>query len=60
VTVRYRVGEEGDLHMLRVAYLSPDAELLAGVMCCSPSRGGLVVRFEPVRLGPPDARLHEQ
>lgn len=59
VTVRYRVGDEGDLRMLRVAYLPPDAELLAGVMCCSPSRGGLLVRFEPVRLGPPDARLHE-
>ena len=59
VTVRYRVGRDDDLRMLRVAYLPPDAELVAGVMCCSPSRGGLLVRFEPVRLGPPDARLHE-
>jgi regulation of enolase protein 1 (concanavalin A-like superfamily) len=58
VTLRYRVDDEGRLHMLRVAYLSPDAEILAGPMCCSPSRGGLVVRFEPVRLGPPDSQLH--
>jgi regulation of enolase protein 1 (concanavalin A-like superfamily) len=59
VTVRYRAGRDGDFRMLRVAYLPPDAMLAAGVMCCSPSRGGLLVRFEPVRLGPPDARLHE-
>ena len=59
VTMRYRVGRDGDLRMLRVANLPPDAELVAGVMCCSPTRGGLRVRFEPVRLGPPDARLHQ-
>jgi regulation of enolase protein 1 (concanavalin A-like superfamily) len=59
VTLRYRVGRNGDFRMLRVAFLPPAAELVAGVMCCSPSRGGLLVRFEPVRLGPPDARLHE-
>ncbi len=58
VTVRYRVGGDGDFNMLRVAYLPPNAKLVAGVTCCSPSRGGLRVRFEPVRLGPPDARLH--
>jgi hypothetical protein len=60
LTLRYRVGEEGSLRLLRVAYLPPEAELLAGLMCCSPSRGGLLVRFEPVRLGPPDARLHDE
>jgi uncharacterized protein len=53
VTVRYRVGEDASLSMLRVAYWPPATELLAGVMCCSPSRGGLVVRFEPIRVGPP-------
>jgi regulation of enolase protein 1 (concanavalin A-like superfamily) len=60
VTVRYRVGDEPDWRLLRVAYLPPDAELLAGPMCCSPSREGLSVRFEPVRVGPPDAQLHEE
>jgi hypothetical protein len=57
VTIRYRVGATG-FRLLRVAYMPPEAELLAGPMCCSPSRGGLVVRFEPVRVGPPDVQLH--
>jgi regulation of enolase protein 1 (concanavalin A-like superfamily) len=60
VTLRYRVGGEGRLRLLRVAYLPPEAELLVGPMCCSPSRGGLVIRFEPVRLGPPDGHLHDE
>lgn len=59
VAVRYRVGEEPDWRLLRVAYLPPEAELLAGPMCCSPKRAGLSVRFEPLRMGPPDAQLHE-
>jgi regulation of enolase protein 1 (concanavalin A-like superfamily) len=60
VTVRYRIGEEPGWHLLRVAYLPPQAELLAGPMACSPTREGLSVRFEPVRVGPPDAQLHEE
>jgi len=60
VTIRYRIGEEPGWRLLRVAYLPPEAELLAGPMCCSPSREGLSVRFEPVRVGPPDAQLHEE
>jgi regulation of enolase protein 1 (concanavalin A-like superfamily) len=59
VTVRYRISEEPRWHLLRVAYLPPEAELVAGPMCCSPTREGLSVRFEPVRVGPPDAALHE-
>ena len=59
VTVRYRVGDGGDWRLLRVAYFPPGADVLAGPMCCSPTRAGLSVRFEPVRVGPPDARLHE-
>jgi uncharacterized protein len=59
VTVRYRIGEEQHWHLLRVAYLPPQVELVAGPMCCSPTREGLSVRFEPVRVGPPDAQLHE-
>jgi regulation of enolase protein 1 (concanavalin A-like superfamily) len=60
VTVRYRLAEEAPWHLLRVAWLPPEARLLAGPMCCSPTRAGLSVRFEPVRLGPPDAQLHPQ
>ncbi len=59
VTVRYRVGDGGDWRLLRVAYFPPEADVLAGPMCCSPTRAGLSVRFGPVRVGPPDARLHE-
>jgi len=59
VTVRYRVGEAPTWNLLRAAYLPPDAELWGGPMCCSPTREGLSVRFEPVRVGPPDAGLHE-
>lgn len=58
VTIRYRIGAEEPFRLLRVAHMPPEAELLAGPMCCSPSRGGLVVRFEPVQVGPPDAQLH--
>lgn len=58
VTVRYRVGDEDGWQMLRLAYLPPKSGLRAGLMCCSPTRAGLVVSFDPVRLGPPDAALH--
>ncbi|RKY16298.1 MAG: DUF1349 domain-containing protein [Planctomycetota bacterium] len=60
VTVRYRIGEETGWRLLRVAYVPADAELRAGPMCCSPTRDGLSVRFEPVRVGPPDPQLHEE
>jgi hypothetical protein len=59
VTVRFRVGEESGWRLLRVAYMPADAELLAGPMCCSPTREGLSVSFEAVRVGPPDSGLHE-
>lgn len=58
VTIRYKVGD-GPFRLLRLAYLPPETEVVAGPMCCSPSRAGLVVRFDPVRLGPPDERLHD-
>ena len=60
VTVRYRVGDEDGWRFLRLAYFPPEAEVSAGPMCCSPTREGLSVRFEPVRVGPPDASLHEE
>ena len=60
VTVRYRETADERWRLLRLAYLPPEAKLLAGPMCCSPTRGGLSVRFGPVRMGPPDDRLHEE
>jgi uncharacterized protein len=59
VTIRYKVGD-GPFRLLRLAYLPPETEVVAGPMCCSPSRAGLVVRFDPVRVGLPDAALHEE
>ena len=59
VTVRYRIGADADWTLLRVAPMSPEARLLAGPMCCSPTRAGLSVRFDSVRMGPPDDRLHD-
>jgi regulation of enolase protein 1 (concanavalin A-like superfamily) len=59
VTVRSRLGETGEWQLMRVAYFPPDEQVVAGPMCCSPTRSGLLVRFEPVRVGPPDETLHE-
>ncbi len=60
VTVRCRIGDEPGWRLLRVAYLPPEAVVSAGPMCCSPTRAGLSVRFAPVRVGAPDATLHEE
>jgi regulation of enolase protein 1 (concanavalin A-like superfamily) len=60
VIIRYRLADEPHWRLLRVAYLRPAAELTAGPMCCSPTRAGLSVRFEPVRVGPPDEQLHSE
>ena len=46
----------------RMARLAPfaDGPARAGIMACSPERGGFRVRFEGVTIGPPIARaLHE-
>ena len=59
VTIRYRIGDEPGWRFLRVAYFPPDAVVRAGPMACSPTREGLSVRFSPVRVGSPDAKLHE-
>lgn len=59
VTVRYRVADEQAWRLLRVAYFPPGVAVLGGPMCCSPTREGLSVRFGPVRVGAPDAQLHE-
>ena len=60
VTIRYRIGDGAEWRFLRLAYLPPEAKVSAGPMCCSPSRAGLIVRFAPVRVGPPDVSLHEE
>jgi hypothetical protein len=57
VAFRYGIGDEPPEHLMRLAYLPPDLAVVAGPMCCSPTRSGLEVRFEPVRLGPSDAPI---
>ncbi|GAA0965343.1 hypothetical protein FFA01_22900 [Frigoribacterium faeni] len=57
LTVRARVDDE-PWRLVRVAPLDPDAEVAAGPMCCSPSRGDLTVRFTSWRTGPADEGLH--
>lgn len=55
VTIRYGIGDGSPRSLLRLAYYPADAEVVAGPYCCSPTRGGLRVRFQPVRFGSPDA-----
>ena len=57
VTFRYGIGDETPTRLMRLAYLPPDLDVVAGPMTCSPTREGLLVRFDPVRVGPPEAPL---
>ncbi|MBF5030544.1 MULTISPECIES: DUF1349 domain-containing protein [unclassified Micromonospora] len=59
LTVRARCADE-PWRLVRVAPLDPAAEASAGPYCCSPSRGGLLVRFTGWRRGPADAALHPE
>ena len=59
LTVRARAGGE-PWRLVRLAPLDPAAEALAGPFCCSPTRGGLVVRFTGWRHGPADRELHPE
>ncbi|WP_123665042.1 DUF1349 domain-containing protein [Actinocorallia herbida] len=58
LTVRARAAD-GPWRMVRLAHLAPDAAATAGPFCCSPSRGGLRVRFTRFVLGPADTGLHD-
>ena len=45
--------------LLRLGYFPP-GPVKAGVMCCSPERGGLAVEFQDIQLSPPsDKALHD-
>ena len=56
LTVRARSGAE-PWRLVRVAPLPP-GPLRVGLMCCAPTRAGLVVRFTDLRLVAGDASLH--
>ncbi|MEH0844279.1 DUF1349 domain-containing protein [Micromonospora sp. CPCC 205711] len=59
LTVRARVDGE-PWRLVRLAPLAPGADALAGPFCCSPTRGGLTVRFTGWRRGPADEALHPE
>ncbi|MCK1136182.1 DUF1349 domain-containing protein, partial [Klebsiella pneumoniae] len=45
--------------LLRLGYFPP-ARVKAGVMCCSPGRGGLGFAFQDIQFPPPlDKALHD-
>lgn len=54
VTIQHRFGEQATWRTLRMAYFAPEVELSAGLMCCSPTGSGLVVRFDRLRFGTAD------
>jgi regulation of enolase protein 1 (concanavalin A-like superfamily) len=56
LTVRARSAEE-PWRLVRVAPL-PRGPLRVGLMCCAPTRAGLVVRFTDLRLVEADRALH--
>lgn len=56
LTVRARAA--GPWQLVRVAPLDPGLTWLAGPYTCSPTRGGLEVRFTRFALGPADGALH--
>ncbi|GAB3526409.1 DUF1349 domain-containing protein [Arthrobacter monumenti] len=57
VTVRAKVDGE-PFRLLRVAHFDPSVDVSAGLYCCSPTRGGLTVRFLRYRATEADTALH--
>jgi uncharacterized protein len=57
LTVRARVDAE-PWQLVRLAPLPVGRELHAGPYCCSPTRGGLRVRFRSAEFVAPDRSLH--
>ncbi len=57
VTIRARVADDR-WRLVRVAFMPPDARVLAGPFCCAPTRAGLTVTFTGLRIGRPDEALH--
>jgi regulation of enolase protein 1 (concanavalin A-like superfamily) len=58
VTVRARVDAE-PWRTVRLAPFPVGVPVQAGPMCCSPTGPGATVRFTRLRIGPPDAALHD-
>ncbi len=58
--ITFRAGVDGQLGLIRLAPVPPDASIEAGPMVCAPTRAGLTVRFTGWRETPADASLHDQ
>jgi uncharacterized protein len=56
LTVRAKAGS--DWQLVRLAPIDPALTWRAGPFCCSPTHGGLEVRFTGFALGAADAALH--
>ena len=56
LTVRARSGDE-PWRLVRIAPLPP-GPLRVGLLCCAPTRAGLIVRFTDLRLVEADLTLH--
>jgi len=57
ITVRAKAG--GDWQLVRLAPIDPALPWRAGPFCCSPTHGGLEVRFTGFAVGAADAALHD-
>jgi regulation of enolase protein 1 (concanavalin A-like superfamily) len=58
LTIRARAGS-ADWHLVRLAPIDPGMRWYAGPFCCSPSHGGLTVRFTRFATGAADDALHD-
>lgn len=56
--VTIRAGVAGQLQLVRVIPVPPEATLEAGPLICAPTRPGLQIRFTGWRMTEPDASLH--
>ena len=56
LTIRARAA--GPWQLVRLAPLDPTLAWTAGPYACSPTRGGLEVRFTRFAMGPADSTLH--
>jgi uncharacterized protein len=58
VRIQY-LADDGNWHMVRLAWLQPSPTLLVGPMCCSPQREGFEAVFHDFSIEPPLSRdLH--
>ncbi|MFT7840845.1 DUF1349 domain-containing protein [Saccharothrix sp. BKS2] len=50
VTIRYGLGDDEPVTLLRLAYFPPDVPALVGVMAAAPTGGGFTARFDRIQV----------